>query len=114
VKNCRQLVSLGSKLSQSLSQQSTNGITSLDSEAKIINDAAGAAPKAIRGDIKTLADAYSGYASQLKKAGIKPGSTPTASQIASLVQVLQKFSTAKVRAAVAHIEAWANKNCGSK
>ena len=110
-KNCSQLVTLGSSLSKSLQAQSASGTTSLQAQANIIKQAAGAAPAAIRSDIETLADAYAGYAAKLKSAGFKPGSTPTATQLAALAGILQQLSSPKVKAAVQHVEAWAKKNC---
>ncbi len=110
-KNCSQLVSLGTKLSQSLEAQSGSGATALQAQANVIKQAASAAPSAIRGDIETLAAAFSTYASKLKASGFKPGSTPTATQLAGLAAVLQSFSTPKVRTAAQNIETWAKKNC---
>jgi hypothetical protein len=77
-----------------------------------VQSAAGSAPAAIKSDVETLAGAYATYATQLRKAGFKPGSTPTATQIAAFVAAIQKTSTPKLQAAIQHIEAWAKKNCG--
>jgi len=110
-KNCSKLVALGSKVSQSLLTQSSSGITSLQSESKAVQAAAASAPAAIKSDVETLAAAYANYATQLKKAGFKPGSTPTAAQIAAFVAAIQKDTTPKLNAAIQNIEAWAKKNC---
>jgi murein L,D-transpeptidase YcbB/YkuD len=110
-KNCSKLVALGSKVSQSLLTQSSSGITSLQSEAKAVQAAASSAPAAIKDDVETLAAAYANYATQLKKAGFKPGSTPTAAQIATFVAAIQKDTTPKLNAAIQSIEAWAKKSC---
>jgi len=46
------------------------------------------------------------------KAGIKPGTTPTAAQIAQIEAAAKAFSSPKLRAAEQHLSAWAQKNCG--
>jgi len=109
--NCSKLVALGSKVSQSLLTQGSSGVTSLQSEAKAVQAAAASAPAAIKSDVETLAAAYARYATELKKAGFKAGSTPTAAQIAAFVAAIQKDTTPKLDAAIKNIEAWAKKNC---
>jgi hypothetical protein len=70
------------------------------------------APAEIRGDFETFAAAFSGYAKALGNAGIKPGKTPTAAQIAALTAAAKSFSTPKLQAAEQHLAAWGQKNCG--
>jgi len=89
-----------------------SGSSSLQADSNIIKQAASAAPSAIQGDIKTLAGAFGAYAAALKKAGFKPGSTPTAAQYAALGQALQSLNEPKLKAAEQHLDAWVHKNCG--
>ena len=51
------------------------------------------------------------YATVLAKAGYKPGSTPTAAQIAALSQASKTFSDPKLKQAEQHLESWAKSNC---
>ena len=73
---------------------------------------ANAAPDEIKSDFKTFADAFKAFASAMSDAGLKPGETPTAAQIAKLSAASQKLSTPKIQAATRHLEAWGQKNCG--
>jgi hypothetical protein len=68
-------------------------------------------PSEIRGDVKTLADAFKKYADALKAAGFKAGTVPSADQIAKLQSAFKEIDTAKVRQAEQHLTAWAQKNC---
>jgi hypothetical protein len=111
VKNCNDLKQLGTKFSQALQASSASG--NFDNIAKVYSQLADAAPSAIRDDLKTLAGAVQTYVEALKKAGYKPGSTPTASQIAALQQASAAFTDPKLKAASAHLEAWAVSNCGA-
>ena len=73
---------------------------------------ANAAPDEIKPDFKTFADAFKQFAGAMADAGLKPGQTPTAAQIAKLTAASQKLSTPKIQAATQHLEAWGQKNCG--
>ncbi len=96
-----------------MAAQSASGATGLAAEAKIVQQAAASAPSAIRGDIETLAGAFTTYASALKKAGFKPGATPSTADYAALATALQSLDAPKLRKAEQNIEAWAKKNCNS-
>jgi hypothetical protein len=111
-KNCQQLSALGAKMSQALQASAGNGLSSLGDEANIFKTLASVAPAEIRGDFETFAAAFSGYAKALGNAGIKPGKTPTAAQIAALTAAAKSFSTPKLQAAEQHLAAWGQKNCG--
>ena len=111
-KSCAQLAALGAKMSQALQAGAGNGLSSLGAEANIFKTLASAAPAEIRGDFATFAAAFSGYAKALGNAGIKPGHTPTAAQIAALTAAAKSFSTPKLQAAERHLAAWGQKNCG--
>jgi hypothetical protein len=111
VKNCQELEQLGAKFSQAIASSSASG--NYDNVAKAYSELADAAPSDIRGDLKTLAGAFSTYLDALKKAGYKPGTTPTAAQIAALQKASQSFTDPKLKAAVAHLEAWGASHCSS-
>jgi hypothetical protein len=111
-KNCQQLAALGAKMSQALQASSGNGLNTLGGEANVFKALASAAPSEIRGDFETFAAAFSSYAKALGNAGIKPGKTPTAAQIAALTAASKSFSAPKLQAAEQHLAAWGQKNCG--
>jgi hypothetical protein len=111
-KNCKQLADLGAKMSAALQASSGNGSNSLGDEANVFKALAKAAPSEIRGDFETFAVAFAAYANALQKAGIKPGQTPTAAQIAALTDAAKSFSAPKLQAAEQHLAAWGQKNCG--
>jgi len=112
-KNCAQLESLGTKLSQALQATSGSVETRLNKEAQLLHDYANAAPSDVRSDFQTLADAFDTYVHALLKAGIKPGQVPTQAQIAKIQAAAKEFSSAKLRTAEQHLAAWAQKNCGA-
>jgi hypothetical protein len=112
-KNCAQLETLGTKLSQAL-QTSTGSVeTRLNKEAQLLHDYANAAPSDVRADFQTLADAFDTYVHALLKAGIKPGQVPTQAQIAKIQAAAKEFSSSKLRTAERHLAAWAQANCGA-
>ena len=106
-KNCAQLASLASKLTNSV-----GGKVDLKGYSDAMDALANAAPDEIKSDFKTFANAFKDFASAMSDAGLKPGETPTAAQIAKLTAAGQKLSTPKVQAATRHLEAWGQKNCG--
>jgi hypothetical protein len=110
-KNCKDLEQLGAKFSQSIAASSASG--DYDNVAKAYAALADAAPKEIRGDLKTLAGTISTYLDALKKAGYKPGTTPTAAQIAALQNAAQSFTDPKLKTAMTHLEAWGTTHCGA-
>ena len=112
-KNCAQLASMASKVSQSLAATTgQGGKLDLSKEADLLKALASAAPSEIRGDFQTFADAYTKFAAALSKAGYTLGQTPTAAQIAALTEASKAFSSPKLKAAEAHLTAWGQKNCG--
>jgi hypothetical protein len=109
-KNCAQLASLASRIASS--GNPTGGKVDLNRYSDAMDALANAAPDEIRPDFKTFADALKDFARAMSDAGLKPGETPTAAQIAKLTAASQKLSTPKFRAATEHLEAWGQKNCG--
>jgi hypothetical protein len=111
-KNCQQLMALGLKVSAALRASAGGGVSTLGDEATAFKALASAAPSEIRGDFQTFAVAFSAYAQALTNAGLKPGKTPTATQVAGLATAAKSFSAPKLLAAEQHLSAWAQKNCG--
>jgi hypothetical protein len=111
-KNCQQLMALGVKISQALRSSAGGGLNTIGNEATVLKALATAAPSEIRGDFETFANAFSGYAQALTKAGLKPGKTPDAAQLAALSAAGKSFSTQKLQAAEQHLSTWAQANCG--
>lgn len=111
VKNCQKLRQLGVQLSQAIT--ANGGSRTSQGLAKAYADFANHAPAEIRGDLKTLAGAFKTYLDALTKAGYKPGSTPTAAQLAALAQAANSFTMPKMAAAEQHLTAWVKKSCGS-
>ncbi len=111
-KNCLQLKALATKVAQSISP--STAATDPGKFAQLIEAMASAAPGDIKPDFKTFADAYSSFVKAYTSSGYKLGSgtTPTATQIAKLTAAAQLLSTPKVKAAVQHLSAWGQKNCG--
>ncbi len=111
-KNCAQLIGLAAKFAKALQPTSGNAGASLANEAKVFQAMAGAAPSQIRGDFETLAGAFNVYVHAFAKAGLKPGTVPTAAQLAQIETAAKTFSTPKLQTAEKHLSAWAQKNCG--
>lgn len=110
-KNCTQLASLAAKVQQSV-QPTGNGSVDLSREADALRTLADSAPDAIKGDLRTFADAFSSFAKAYADSGFKAGSTPTAAQIAKFSRAAQKLATPKVQAAMTHLESWGRTHCG--
>jgi hypothetical protein len=110
--NCAQLGSLAAKVAASLTPSSSLSDT-LKNEEKELSALENAAPSEIKGDFTTFFDAFKQYADAIVKAGFTPGKTPTAQQIAALSNAVKVLETPKLKAAEAHLTAWAHKNCGT-
>lgn len=68
-------------------------------------------PEEIRGDVQTIAAAYSTFADELKAIGYTPGEVPTADQLKKLQDASGSLGTSEVQAAGEHLSAWATANC---
>jgi hypothetical protein len=67
----------------------------------------------VKADFETLGNAVGDYLDALKKAGFKPGQTPTAADIQKLQAAVAPLSTPEVRKASNEIQAWVNGGCKS-
>jgi hypothetical protein len=114
-KDCAQLEGLGKKFSAEFEAAATGGKTpDYAKEVSLFKGLADAAPSDVRGDLETLADAFTAEASAMQKAHITPGKTPSASQLAALAEAGKAFSAPKVLAATQHLEAYGQSHCGVK
>ena len=68
-------------------------------------------PEEIRGDVQTIAAAYSTFADELKDIGYKPGQVPTADQLQKLQDASKSVATSDVQAAGDHLNTWTTENC---
>jgi hypothetical protein len=110
--NCQQLIALGQQFAKAVSSTSGSEEARLSADTKALQAMAAAAPSDIRADFQTLAAAFDKFVQAYTKAGISPGKTPTASQLAQIEAASRSFSTAKLRTAERHLTTWAQKNCG--
>lgn len=110
-KNCSRLASLEQKAESSLNPAS--GSATLATLPTVLKSLADAAPSAIKGDLETVAGAFSAYVEGLKSSGYKTGQIPTAAQIAALTKAAKQFQTPKVKAAITHLTSWVKTNCGA-
>lgn len=110
--NCQQLAALGAQVAKSLQPTGSDLAATAANEAKLLQALASAAPSDIRADFETFVSAFNDYVQALQKAGLKPGATPTAAQIATLGAATKSFSAPKLQKAEQHLSAWASKNCG--
>lgn len=70
-------------------------------------------PEEIRGDVQTIAAAYSTFADELKDIGYTPGQVPTADQLQKLQDASGSLGTSEVQAAGEHLSTWTTENCKS-
>ena len=70
-------------------------------------------PEEIRGDVQTIAAAYSTFLAKLKDIGYTPGSAPTAEQIQKLQGASESVATPEVQAAGERMNTWTTENCKS-
>jgi len=104
---CKDLQNLGQKYSQALSGSGAG--TDLKKTAQVIKEFADDAPSEIKGDFQVVADYMSKVADVA--GDLKPGQTPTASQLQKLQALSTSIDTQKLTAASQHITAWVAKNC---
>ena len=104
---CKDLQNLGQKYSQALSGSGAG--TDLKKTAQVIKEFADDAPSEIKSDFQVLADYMSKVADVA--GDLKPGQTPSATQLQKLQQLSTSIDTQKLTTASQHITAWVTKNC---
>lgn len=111
-KSCLDFANAAGKLGQALG---ASGSSTSDPDAfkKYLEGIADNAPSDIKSSFQTIADAYSKYLETLKSLGLKPGSTPSADDVAKLQEAAQAISKPEVQAASKKIQAWVDAGCHS-
>ena len=104
---CKDLQNLGQKYSQALSGNGAG--TDLKKTAQVIHEFADDAPSEIKGDFQVLADYMSKVADVT--GDLKPGQTPSPTQLQKLQTLATSIDTQKLTTASQHITAWVTKNC---
>lgn len=107
VANCKSLADLGTAFAQAF--EGAGG--DVQKEAQLLQDFASKTPSDIRPDFETLAAAFVKVAGALKGVDLASGKTPDAATLAKLQQLSTEFTSPKLKAAEAHIQAWATQNC---
>ena len=111
ISNCTDLSGVGSEFAKAMAAGTNGGKINLSAITKAYQNLADAAPSAIKPAIEKLAAAFTGYLSALTKAGYKPGTVPSATQLAAMEQAAKQISASDVANASKAVEAWAAKNC---
>jgi len=68
-------------------------------------------PSEIKGDVQTIANAFTAYANALKGVHFTAGQTPSAADLQKLQAALKSVDQPKLQAAEKNVEAWTKKNC---
>ncbi len=112
-KNCLAFAGLAAKIARTSALTYGTPATAPEAASRELQTLADAAPSDIKGDLQTIATAFSGYLQVLQNSGYKLGSTtpPTATQIAALVHAAKVFNTSKLTHAEQHLRAWEGTNC---
>ena len=110
-KNCGSLTSFGQEFAKAMAASSTAGTAGLGSQAATFKAFADKAPDAIRGDMRTIADALAKYAEALKGVDLKSGQAPSAEVMAKLQAAVKDINQPAVAAAGKHISTWVQSNC---
>jgi len=104
----RELVELGSKLTQALGGTAGDDI---ETTKRFLKEFADRAPEEIRDDFKVIADAYAKIIDALGGLNLKPGETPSPEAILKLQQIGNEIDQARLQQASENIQRWANENC---
>jgi hypothetical protein len=110
-KNCGSLTSFGQEFAKAMAASSAAGTSGLGSQAATFKAYADKAPEAIRGDMRTIADALAKYAEALKGVDLKSGQAPSADVLVKLQAAAKEINQPAVAAAGKNISAWVQSNC---
>ena len=106
---CRDLAESAAKVGQDVSGSSAAG--NLQDAAKQFQAFVSVVPSEIKGDVQTIADAFTAYANALKGVNLTAGQTPSAADLQKLQAAAKSFDQQKVLTAEQHLAAWTKKNC---
>jgi hypothetical protein len=106
---CKNLAQSAAKIGQDIGASGASG--NLQNVAKEFQGFVSVVPSEIKGDVQTIADAFTAYANALKGVNLSSGQVPSAADLQKMQDALKSFDQQKVRAAERHIEAWTKRNC---
>jgi hypothetical protein len=106
---CKDLAQSAAKIGQDISAAGASG--NLQDVAKEFQAFVSVVPSEIKGDVQTIADAFTAYADALKGVDLSAGQTPSAADLQKMQSALKSFDQQKVQAAEQRLEAWTKKNC---
>jgi hypothetical protein len=107
---CRELVELGTKVSQALGG---TGGPELENTQEFLDEFADEAPEEIRDDFQVIAEAYAKIAEALGDVDVSAGAQPDPEAIAKLQQLSQELDQAELEEANRNITEWVEENCGT-
>jgi hypothetical protein len=110
---CQDLVEVSQKFGEAMAAATGAGGNDLAATSKAFEAFADKVPDEVKDDFQALAEAFAVYADALKGLDLKAGSTPTAEQVAKLVEATQALDQEKLSKASAGIDAWVKENCGT-
>ena len=108
---CRDLAQSATKIGQDFSSSVTSGTANLDTLAKEFQAFVGVVPSEIKGDVQTIANAFTAYAKALQGVHFTAGQVPSAADLQKMQAAVKSFDQQKVRTAEQHIQAWTKANC---
>jgi len=108
---CRDLAQSATKIGQDFSSSVTSGTANLDTLAKEFQAFVGVVPSEIKGDVQTIANAFTAYAKALQGVHFTAGQVPSAADLQKMQAAVKSFDQQKVRVAELHIQAWTKANC---
>jgi hypothetical protein len=112
-KNCIDFASATAKLGEAIGAATGSGGGDTETLKSYFAGLADNAPSNVKDDFDTLATAVGKYIDALKKAGFKPGETPSAEDIQKLQAAVAPLSTPDVQQASQEIQAWVDGGCKS-
>ena len=111
VGNCSSLAGVGTQFAKAMSAASSGGKYNLNAAMAAYQHLADTAPSGLKPYLETIAHVMSSYISALDKSGWKPGTVPSATQIAAIESAAKSFSAPDLIKASKAAEAWAVQNC---
>lgn len=109
--NCSNLAGVGAQFAKAMSAATSGGKYDVNAAMSAYQHLADAAPSGLKPYLETIAHAIGSYVSALDKSGWKPGTVPSASQIAAIESAAKSFNAPDLLKASKAAEAWAVKNC---
>ena len=106
---CKNLATAAAKFAHEASAANASG--NLQDAAKQFQSFVAIVPSEIKGDVQTIADAFSKYADALKGINFSAGQTPSVADLQKIQQAFKSVDQQKVTTAEKHIEAWTKANC---